>query len=66
MSLYNATYYYNSIEYPANITLLKDKLSIKFDVAQNKVFWYYDQVKKDRPLHTFYYPGYPLQSLVLL
>jgi predicted Zn-dependent protease len=66
MNQYNATYYYNSIEYPARISLLKDKLVIQFDVTQNEVFWFYDQVRNDKAPQTFYYPGYPLQSLVVL
>lgn len=66
MNHYNATYYYNSIEYPAQISLLKDKLVIQFDVAQNKVFWFYDQIRHDQTPQTFFYPGYPLQSLVVL
>lgn len=66
MSFFNATYYYNSIEYPAQISLLKDKLVIQFDVAQNEVFWFYDQIRKDKTPQTFFYPGYPLQSLVVL
>ncbi|MCU7548616.1 M48 family metallopeptidase [Chitinophagaceae bacterium LB-8] len=66
MSHYNATYYYNTIEYPAKISFENDKLVIQFDVAQNAVFWFYDQVRTDQTPQAFYYPGYPLQSLVVL
>lgn len=66
MSTYNATYYYNSNEFPAHITLQKNRLSIRFDQEKNEVFWYYDQIKTEQTPRTFFYPGYPLQSLVVL
>ena len=66
MSVVHATYYCNDSEFPARVSLEKDKLCIHINEGQNQVFWYYEQIKKEAASPVFYYPGYPLQSLNIL
>lgn len=62
-----ATYYYGEDSFPAEILLLKNKLSIEINPSDEKrtVFWYYDQLKEEG-LNNFSYPGLPKQSLRIL
>lgn len=69
MSQYNATYYCNAYEYPAAITLAKDTVRILFerDGQPASVTWRYEQIEQTKPgSTTLTYPGYPLQTLVVL
>ena len=66
---YNATYYCNANEYPAMVTPLKDGLRIQFTDGGNEatVNWHYRQMAPTKTgAATFTYPGYPLQTLVVL
>lgn len=68
MRTYNATYYCNAYEYPATVSLLKNSVHIAFenDGEEAAVDWPYDAVTPTKTGNTFTYPGYPLQTLVVL
>lgn len=69
MNPYNATYYCNANEYPATVTPLKDGLQIAFDngAGPTTVKWRYKLMAQPKGgATTFTYPGYPLQTLVVL
>jgi predicted Zn-dependent protease len=61
MSVYNAIYHFNEEEHKAEVTLLKRKLLITLE-GQQKVFWYYYQIRRDN-VYSFQYTTYPLQLL---
>ena len=66
---YNATYYCNANEYPAAVTPLKEGLRIVFTDGDKEatVNWNYRQMAPTKTgAATFTYPGYPLQTLVVL
>lgn len=66
---YNATYYCNANEYPAAVTPLKNGLRIQFTDGGREatVLWNYRQMAPAKGgAATFTYPGYPLQTLVVL
>lgn len=64
----NATYYCNGIEYPANIRLDKNRLSISVrgDQGTNELFWQYEKIKPRDIPRSFTYDDYPPQSLEIL
>lgn len=69
MNRYNATYYCNANEYPAEVSLERNRLCIRFgeNDKPNLVYWYYEQTQKSKhSSSTFEYPGYPLQTLLVL
>ncbi|MGV3656534.1 MAG: M48 family metallopeptidase [Chitinophagaceae bacterium] len=66
---YNATYYCNANEYPAMVTPAKDGLRIQFADGGREatVLWNYRLMAPAKTgAATFTYPGYPLQTLVVL
>jgi len=66
---YNATYYCNANEYPALVMPLKEGLRIVFKDGDREatVNWHYRQMAPTKgSAATFTYPGYPLQTLVVL
>jgi beta-barrel assembly-enhancing protease len=66
---YNATYYCNANEYPAAVSPGKDGLRIEFTDGGREatVNWHYRQMAPVKTgAATFTYPGYPLQTLVVL
>lgn len=66
---YNATYYCNANEYPAVVTPGKEGLRIQFTDGGREatVLWNYRQMAPTKGgVATFTYPGYPLQTLVVL
>lgn len=69
MHTYNATYYSNAYEFPATVVLQKKGLTIHFENGGEKatVSWPYDGIAPTKAGGTtFTYPGYPLQTLVVL
>ncbi|HVG17366.1 MAG TPA: M48 family metallopeptidase [Chitinophagaceae bacterium] len=61
MNGYNAIYHFNEEEHKAEVTLLKNKLLISLE-GQQKIFWYYYQIRRDN-VYSFQYTNYPVQSL---
>ena len=59
----NCIYHFNNEEQPANISLLKNKLSILLK-TNREVFWYYYQIKRE-DVYSFRYTDYPPQLLRL-
>lgn len=69
MRTYNATYYSNAYEFPATVVLEKSSLTIHFENGGEAatVSWQYDGMAPIKEgSTTFTYPGYPLQTLVML
>ena len=56
-------YHFNNEEYEASFSLLKDKLCIALS-DNKKVFWYYEQIKREG-LYNFTYADYPPQVVQL-
>jgi len=57
----NAIYSFNGEEQPANVSFLKNKLSILLK-TNREVFWYYEQIKREN-VYSFRYTEYPPQLL---
>ena len=57
----NAIYSFNGEEQPANVSFLKNKLSILLK-NNREVFWYYEQIKREN-VYSFRYTEYPPQLL---
>src|SRR5688500_3028258 len=60
-----AIYYYNEEAREAGVSLLRHKLSIRFQTPDGprEVYWYYDQIIRTEAPGEFSYPGLPKQVL---
>lgn len=61
METTKALYHFNEEQQDATLQLLKDKLCISLNDGR-KIFWYYEQVRREN-VYTFRYAEYPPQSL---